>query len=209
MSERLRVVLLIGVAVVALAIVGVSVVLVAKRVVTGSSPKTLSKTEAERLLRASRFMAETASTKLVLYRNRLFPASDLIAEHNDSIKFLDLGLVEVKPDKVLWGRPFGAKLVLTAEGERMSAAGWQHTWGPGGEEAWTVPTARKELVTVLNPATHEEVAECSFTWKWTPNKVGEKAGAAKNTESSKATFHRQDGQWLLDEASIMQLSAAL
>lgn len=206
MSERMRIVLLIGVAVVALTIVGVSVVLVARYVVIGSSPRTLSKTEAERLLRASRFMAETASTKLVLYRNRLFPASDLIAEHNDMVKFLDLSLVEVKPDKILWGKPFGAKFILTAEGERLAATGWQHTWGPGGEEAWTVPTARKELIKVLNPATHEEVAECSFTWKWTPNKIGEKAGAAKGSETASASFRRNDERWYLDESSIIQVT---
>src|SRR6476659_2012283 len=102
MTERRRVVLLVGVALVALAIVAVSAVLVASKVglrIVPPGPQGLSPAEAERLLRTSRFMAETTSTKLVLYRNRLFPASDLIAEHNDVVKFLDLGLVEVKPDK--------------------------------------------------------------------------------------------------------------
>ena len=208
MSERTRVVLLIGVALVALTVVAVSAVLVTRYVIR-NVPKGLSQTEAERQLRSSRFMDETASTKLVLYRNLVLPASDLIAEHGDMVKFLDLGLVEVRPSTVWWGKAVGAKFVLTAEGERAAAAGWQHTSGPGGEDAWLVPSARKDLVLVLKPVTQGEAADCTFTWKWIANKVGEKAGAPKMTETYSARFHRQDDQqWLLDEASIMLVSSS-
>jgi hypothetical protein len=153
-------------------------------------------------------MDEAASTKLVLYRNLVLPAADLIAEHGDMVKFLDLGLVEVRPNTVWWGKPVGAKLVLTAEGERAAASGWQHTSGRAGEDAWFVPTARKDLVLVLKPVTHEDAADCTFTWKWTSNKVGEKTGTPKDAETYSARFHRQDERWYLDESSIMQSSPA-
>jgi hypothetical protein len=203
MRDRTRVVLLIGVAFMALTIVAVSAVLVATRII-GGFPKGLSQKEAERLLRSTRFMDEAVSTKLVLYKNLVLPATDLLAEHRDMVKFLDLGLVEVRPNTVWWSKPVGAKFELTAEGERAAAAGWQHTAGSGGEEAWLVPTARKELILVLKPVTQEEAAECAFTWKWAPNKIGEKIGIPKATESYSVRFHRQGDRWNLDESSIMQ-----
>lgn len=169
-------------------------------------PRTLTKAEAERLLRSSDYLKETAKTRLVLSRNLFFPATDLLAEHPEVVKFIDLGLVEVRPNEVLWGRPVGAKFVLTAAGERSATDEWQHTSGPGGEEAWFVPTARKELVQVRKPTTRDESASCMFVWKWVPTKIGEKTGASKTTETSSARFYLDDERWYLDESSLVSLA---
>jgi hypothetical protein len=168
--------------------------------------KPLKQAEAERLLRSSNFLAETATTRLVLYRNLVFPAADLIAEHRDIVKFMDLGLVAVQPNEVWLGKPIGARFVLTSEGERAAATGWHHTSGLSGEDAWIVPTARKELVQIRQPVTHEQAADCTFVWKWASTKIGDKAGAPKGSETSSAKFHRDDDEWYLDESSILQLA---
>lgn len=168
--------------------------------------KSLTKDEAERLLRASSFLDETATTRLVLYRNLVFPAADLIAQHRDMVKFMDLGLVTVQPNEVWLGKPVGARFVLTPEGERAAAAGWQHTSGSRGEDAWIVPTARKELVQVRQPVTRETSADCTFVWKWAPTKIGDKAGAPKGSETFSARFHLEGEEWSLDENSVLQLA---
>jgi hypothetical protein len=199
MRERARIILVLVVAVVALGLAGGVAWLVVVNL-----PGELTKAEAARLLRSSDFMAEMATTRLVLYRNHIFPAADLIAEHRDTVKFVDLGLVEVRPGEVLWGRPIGAKFVLTPEGEQAAATGWRSTSGPGGEEAWIVPTARKELVRIANPVTYEESAECSFTWRWVPTKIGDKTGAFKSSETGSASFHLDRDRWYLDESSIVR-----
>lgn len=200
MHERTRIIVVLIVAVVALGVAGGVTWLV-----VGNLPGELTKAEATRLLRSSDFLGEMATTRLVLYRNRIFPAADLIAEHRDTVKFIDLGLVEIRPSEVLWGKPIGAKFVLTPEGEQAAATGWRTTSGPGGEEAWIVPTARKELVRVAEPVTSGESAECSFTWKWVPTKVGDKTGAAKGTEAGSASFYLdEDRRWHLDETSFIQ-----
>ncbi|HKI06096.1 MAG TPA: hypothetical protein VKK31_29220 [Thermoanaerobaculia bacterium] len=169
--------------------------------------KPLKKPEAERLLRSANFLAETATTRLVLYRNFVFPAADLIAEHRDMVKFMDLGLVAVQPNEVWLGKPIGARFVLTSEGERSAASGWQHTSGSGGEDAWIVPTARKELVQVREPVDRGQFAECTFVWKWIPTKVGDKTGAPKGSETFSARFHLEGDEWYLDESSIGQFAA--
>ena len=168
--------------------------------------KSLTKAEAERLLRSSNFLSETATTRLVLYRNLVFPAADLIAEHRDMVRFMDLGLVAVQPNEVWLGKPIGARFVLTPEGERASASGWEHTSGPAGEGAWIVPTARKELVQVREPVTREKSADCTFVWKWVSTKIGDKAGTPKGSETSSARFHLEGEEWYLDENSVLQLA---
>lgn len=199
MHERTRIIVVLIVAVVALGVAG-GVAWLA----VGSLPGEFTKAEATRLLRSSDFLAEMATTRLVLYRNRIFPASDLIAEHRDTVKFVDLGLVEIRPSDVLWGKPIGARFVLTPQGEQ-AAAGWRTTSGPGGEEAWIVPTARKVLIRVAKPVTSGELAECSFTWRWVPTKVGDKTGAFRGSEAGSASFHLdEDGRWYLDEGSIVR-----
>lgn len=198
MRERARIILVLVVAVVALGLAGGVAWLV-----VANLPRELTKAEAARLLRSSDFIAEMATTRLVLYRNHIFPAADLMAEHRDAVKFIDLGLVEIRPSEVIWGRPIGAKFVLTAEGEQAVATGWRSTSGPGGEEAWIVPTARKELVRVAEPVTDGESAECSFTWRWVPTKIGDKTGALKATVTSSASFHLDKDRWYLDESSLV------
>jgi hypothetical protein len=173
----------------------------------GCGQKKLTKLEAEKLLRSCGFMNELATTRLVLSRNLMFPAADLLAEHREMTPFINLGLVEVRPNEVLWGHPVGAKFVLTLDGER-EAAGWRPAAGPGGEEAWLVPTARKDLLLVQQPAVREGTAECSFIWRWTPTRVGAKVGAPKGAETWAARFHLAGDQWYLDESSIVQLSAS-
>src|SRR5690242_21848207 len=59
--------------------------------------KQLTTVEAERLLRDSEFLRQTWPTRLVLYKNAVFPESNLIAEHPEVKPFLDLGLVAVRP----------------------------------------------------------------------------------------------------------------
>jgi hypothetical protein len=172
----------------------------------GCGQKKLTKLEAEKLLRSCGFMNELATTRLVLYRNLVFPVADLLAEHREMATFINLGLVEVRPNEVLWGHPVGAKFVLTLDGERESA-GWRSTSSPRGEEAWLVPTARKDLLLVQQPSTRAGTADCTFVWKWAPTKVGAKVGAPKSTEASAARFHLAGEQWYLDESSIVQLSA--
>jgi hypothetical protein len=171
----------------------------------GCGQKRLTKMEAEKLLRACGFMNELATTRLVLHRNLVFPAADLLAEHREMVRFIDLGLIEVRPSEVLWGRPVGAKFALTLDGERESAR-WQPTSGPRGEEAWIVPIAHKELVLVQQPSSHEGTADSTFLWKWVSTKVGSKVGAPKGTETSSARFHLAGAEWYLDESSIVQLS---
>lgn len=168
--------------------------------------KSLTKAEAERLLRSSNFLSETATTRLVLYRNHVFPAADLIAEHRDMVTFMDLGLVAVQPNEVWLGKSIGARFALTPEGERAAASGWQHTSGPRGEDAWIVPTARKELVQVREPVIKKESADCTFVWEWTPTKIGDKTGAPKDSETFSARFHLEGEEWYLDENSILQLA---
>src|SRR4051794_40907410 len=126
----------------------------------GCGQKKLTRLEAEKLLRSCGFMNELATTRLVLARNLVFPAPDLLAEHREITPFLYLGLVEVRPNEVLWGQPVGARFVLTLDGER-EAAGWRSTAGPRGEEAWLVPTARKYLLLVQQPAVQKGTAECT------------------------------------------------
>lgn len=166
------------------------------------APK-LSKAEAERLLLASEFLAETAMTRLVLSRNRVFSAADLVASHPEVVKFIELGLVGFRPNSVILGQPIGARFVLTPEGERASASGWRPAVGPAGEEAWMVPTSRKRLVHVRSPKTAAQTAVCSFRWKWVPTEVGDKGGAPAGTETSSAGFYLDDDRWYLDEGSIL------
>lgn len=172
----------------------------------GCGQKRLTKPEAEKLLRSCGFMNELATTRLVLSRNLMFPAADLLAEHREITPFLNLGLVEVRPNEVMWGHPVGAKFALTPDGERESA-GWRSTAGPRGEEAWLVPIARKDLLLVQQPAIQEGIADCTFIWRWSPTKVGAKVGAPKGTETSAARFHLAGDHWYLDESSIVQLSS--
>jgi hypothetical protein len=202
MRERARTILVLVVAVVALGVAGA----VAWWVATHFFPAELTKAEASQLLRSSDFMGEMATTRLVLYHNQIFPAADLIAEHRDMVKFIDLGLIEVRPSGIFWGKPIGAKLVLTTEGERAAAAGWRPTAGPAGEEAWIVPTARKELIEVRELRTREGEADCKFVWKWTATKIGHQTGGPKGSETAGARFHRDEDRWSLDEGSIVQLA---
>lgn len=169
----------------------------------GSCTKELPRPEAQRLLRDSAFLAKTTTTRLVLHRNRIFPASDLIAEHQELATFIKLGLVEVRPYRVLWGRPVGARVALTSRGEQAAASEWQRTYGPDGDEAWLIDTARRELLKVAKPAIRGETADCVFTWKWVPTSVGKEIGApSKNETKATARFRLVGDQWYLDEDSI-------
>lgn len=175
-----------------------SCVLVAAVLLSACS-KSLPKEEAERLIRASQFMGKPLSGTLTLYRNRIFSADDLKAEHPEVNPLLAAGLVEVRPDKVLFGMPVGARFALTAEGEREASAGWQRSSGADGEESWVVVMARKELVQVSDPVANGPLAECDFTWKWAATKAGEPGQVPAEVQTTRAQFRFEGEQWALDE----------
>jgi hypothetical protein len=161
----------------------------------------LSREEAEGLIRSSDFMAKPLENTVSLYRNRVFSADDLMAEHPEMRAFLETGLVEVRPDKVVLTVPIGAKFTLTADGVR-EAAGWRRTSGTNGEEAWIAVTARKELVQVSEPTGDGESAECEFSWKWAATKAGIAVGVPQDRQTSLARFRREAERWVLDEGGL-------
>lgn len=66
-----------------------------------------------------------------------------------------------------------------------------------------IPTALRELLRVHPPVDiSDEAAECRFTWKWKPNKIGKAVGAPDTTETSTVRFFRQEDGWFLEETSI-------
>ena len=175
---------------------------VAVSLLAGACNGSLSQEEAERLIRASDFMAKPLETTLSLYRNRVFSADDLKAEHPEMKAFLESGLVEVRPDKVVLSMPIGAKFMLTADGAREASGGWRRTSGTNGEEAWIAVTARKELVQVSEPTGDGKVAECELTWKWAATKVGTAVGVPQDRQTSLARFRREAEHWVLDESGL-------
>jgi hypothetical protein len=171
-------------------------------VLLGACGKSLPKEEAERLIRTSSFMAKPLTATLTLYRNRVFSADDLRAEHPEVDPLLTAGLVEIRPDKVLFGMPIGARYVLTSAGEHEASAGWQRRSGAGGEESWEVVTAHKELVQVMEPASKDGSAECDFTWRWVATKAGEGSQAPADAQTARAQFRLENEQWVLDESRL-------
>jgi hypothetical protein len=161
--------------------------------------KGLPKEEAERLIRASEFMGKPLTGTLTLHRNRIFSADSLRAEHPEVSPLLAAGLVEVRPDKVLFGMPVGARFALTTEGEREAASGWQRTSGTDGEEAWVVVMAHKELVQVSDPVAEGELAECNFAWRWAATKAGEAGQVPEQAQTAQAQFRLEGERWVLDE----------
>jgi hypothetical protein len=162
----------------------------------------LSKEEAERLIRVSKFMGKPLTGTLTLYRNHIFSADDLRTEHPEVNPLLAAGLVEVRPDKVLFGMPVGARFVLTTEGEREASAGWQHKPGTEGEDSWMVVLAQRELVQVSEPTANGELAKCDFTWKWTATKTGEASHVPTDVQTARAQFRLESKQWGLDEGRL-------
>lgn len=162
----------------------------------------LTQAEARELILSSSFLNEASYAKLTLYKNTVFSADSLLKEHPDTRLFLSAGLAEIRPNSVLFGREIGARIALTAEGERLSASGWQRATGSKGEEAWLVPTFRRELVEVFEPVTSGESAECEFSWKWAGTKLGDAIGARSGTENSPARFRLSNKKWQLVEKSL-------
>ena len=164
--------------------------------------KSLPKEEAERLIRASNFMGSPLTATVTLHRNRIFSADDLRAEHPEVNPLLAAGLVEIRPDKVLFGMPVGARFILTSEGEREAASGWQHSSGSDGEDSWEVVMAEKDLVQISEPVVTGESAECDFTWKWTATKAGEAGHVPTEVQTDRAQFRVEGEQWVLDEDGL-------
>jgi hypothetical protein len=181
---------------------GVSFCVLLAAVLLGSCGKSLPKEEAERLIRTSSFMGKPLTTTLTLYRNRVFSADDLMAEHPEVNPLLTAGLVEIRPDKVLFGMPVGARYVLTSEGEREASGGWQRRSVAGGEDSWEVVAARKELVQVMEPVAKDGFAECDFTWKWGATKAGEASQVPADAQTARAQFRLEDEHWILDESRL-------
>lgn len=131
MSGKAKLLVQIAVALILLIAVAAGAVVLVKEYL---GQQEIPRQEAERLIRVSEFMRQAAMTRLVLPRNLLFPPSDLTAEHPEVMPFMNLGLVTVQPGQVLWGRPVGAKFVLTPkENAQLRSAGG----GSPGREART------------------------------------------------------------------------
>jgi hypothetical protein len=171
-------------------------------VLLSACAKSLPKEEAERLLRVSEYMGKPLTATLTLHRNHVFSADDLRAEHPEFNPLLAAGLVEIRPNKVLFGMPVGARFVLTAEGEREASASWQHASATGGEESWVVVMAQRELVQVAEPVTQGEMAECDFTWKWVATKAGEASQVPTETQTARAQFRLEGEQWVLETGRL-------
>jgi hypothetical protein len=179
----------------------VSAVLLLALFLTGCGPR-LSSQEADQLIRETAFMRQAAETKLVLYRNKLFGPSDLIAEHSDLAPALQHGLLEVVPNTVFFGQPVGAKFVLSAKG-RAAAAGWRSELGPGGEEAWAVPTGTKQLVSIVEMVPNGKVVDVRFAWRWVASELGRAEGFAESEQTSSVQVRwLESKRWFVDETSI-------
>jgi len=84
-------------------------------------------------------------------------------------------------------------VAFAPEGERKLAAipGVVKTKNPDGSDAYTVPLAERQLVAVSKVTmTSRDLAEVQFTWKWTPNQLGEAFDAAGPLAKSFNTWDR-------------------
>jgi hypothetical protein len=95
--------------------------------------------------------------------------------------------------KVGKARGDAINVTLTAEGQRRLAVikGVVKTRNSDGSDAYTVPLAERQLVSVSAvKMTNRDLAYVQFTWKWTPNELGNVFDAAGPQVRSFNTWDR-------------------
>jgi hypothetical protein len=71
-----------------------------------------------------------------------------------------------------------------------------------GKEYFSIPTARRELVSITGISKADNVADVEFTWRWTPmNEVGAALNAGGLQYKSTATMKHYDDGWRLVEGT--------
>ena len=74
--------------------------------------------------------------------------------------------------------------------------------GEAEKQSFSIPAARRELITVTGIAKQGSVADVEFTWKWTPvNEVGAVIPSADVHYHSTAGFRSYDDGWRVVEAA--------
>jgi hypothetical protein len=71
-----------------------------------------------------------------------------------------------------------------------------------GKEYFSIPTARRELLSITGISKADNVADVEFTWRWTPmNEVGAALNAGGLQYKSTATMKHYDDGWRLVEGT--------
>ena len=95
--------------------------------------------------------------------------------------------------KLSGGKADALRVAFTSEGERKLTLipGVVKTRNSDGTEGYTVPLAERQLVTISKVAMRSrDLAYVQFTWKWTPNQLGNAFDAAGPLVKSFNTWDR-------------------
>jgi hypothetical protein len=79
-----------------------------------------------------------------------------------------------------------------------------------GKEYFSIPTARRELVTVTGISKHDNLADVEFTWKWVPlNEVGSALNVGGLQYKSTVSLKHYDDGWRLVEGNPSKSNQSL
>ncbi len=161
----------------------------------------LEKDKAEDFIRASDFMKEPSGEDFVLYENSVLPASELLQSHPEVRPFIEQGFAEIRPNTVIGPLSVGAKIALTTKGKMAADANWKRTTRASGEEAWTIPVARRNFVIIDELSQKGDSADCKFSWQLVPTEMGQGLGRKTVAGKAHAHFDYKDDAWRLVEVN--------